>query len=210
MTTTRGVHSPARDELDRYYTPPDLALAVLGALDERPAGIVVEPSIGAGSWVAAARRLTVSGVRAIGVDVDASATGLRLCDEAIVGDWMEVAPRLTEAADWVVGNPPYRHLDAHVRQSLEVGVRVVVLVRLGWLAGRARSDLFRRHPPRQVLIVTPRPSFVPGGGTDSADYCAVYWSRADVDQKMVRAQSTKTTWLTWRPAGRPRSEVRGG
>jgi hypothetical protein len=198
MSATRGKSSPTRVENDAYYTPDALALAVLRALDDRPSGMVVEPSVGGGSWARAVRALNPE-ARLVGVDIDRRAEGLALCDEAVVGDWQAVGRMVGAGADWIVGNPPYSDLERHVRLSLELGTRVVVLVRLGWLAGRRRQDLFVKTPPRQVIVLTPRPSFVPGGGTDSADYCAIYWSAADVDLRMIAAQSTRITFLDWRP-----------
>ena len=77
------------DPLDRFYTPPALAAVVCEWLlhHVRTPRRIVEPSVGAGAFVAAARRVWPT-ARIEGVDVDPDAAGLALCDSSRVGDWL--------------------------------------------------------------------------------------------------------------------------
>lgn len=109
------------DELDRCYTPQTLADAIVAWLTReilsRPPRVVLEPSVGGGAFVRAARkawpRCTI-----VGVDLDSQAAGLQAVDTALVCDWLEVTadalrPHLQErghdddAVDLVLGNPPF-------------------------------------------------------------------------------------------------------
>lgn len=176
--------------LDRYMTPDELARALVHQL--HPAmepRVVLEPHVGGGAWLRAAREAWPSAYL-LANDLDPEAPGLELGDEATIRDWSEWSGPVP---DLILGNPPFRVAEQHTRRALEVtGRHVVFLVRQGFLASRKRLALWQEHQPRAVIVLAERPSFT-GGGTDSADYCMVWWDK--------RYQGTPTLhWLSWRGA----------
>lgn len=107
-------------------------------------------------------------------------------------------------------NPPYSYKkidgeiisQAFARQALKLAThRVVFLLPLKWLAGKARGQFLRENPPQQILCFTSRPSMPPGdriklmgsrayrGGM--VDYCAIVW---DVRNPTAPGE-TRTIWL---------------
>ena len=157
-----GLPMGSRIHLDAYYTPGPLARALVDLLPIVPRSRVVEPSVGGGAF---ARALRAGGAHVEGVDVSCLASGLADCDDSHIGDWLTWRGR----ADWVVGNPPYKHAEAHIRHALEVAPRVAMLLRLAMLESQKRAPFWEAHPPRKVWVLSERPSFT-GGGTDSAAY----------------------------------------
>jgi hypothetical protein len=181
-----------RDVLDRYYTPDALADACVQRLrwayGLRSTATVVEPSVGGGAWV---RALLRHGVGAVdGYDLDADAPGLGLCARATVGDWVQ-AKADERTWDWAVGNPPYRHTDAHVAAALLRASNVAMLLRVGWLCGQRRSAMLRAHVPSDVVFIRGRPSFTEDGGADTSEYAMVIW-------RAGASNTTHAEWLSWR------------
>jgi hypothetical protein len=184
----------SRDKLDRYYTPDALALAIVRAVEDEVGRSrwdtirrVIEPSVGGGAFLRAIPYLWPR-VEIRGYDVDATAPGLARCQEPVVGDWLAAGE--IPGADLVIGNPPYRDAEAHIRVSLGRAPLVCLLLRASILGGQARRALWREHPPRRVWSVVGRPSFT-GGGTDSSEYVVVLWDRYWTDDPRLG-------WLTWR------------
>lgn len=162
----------ARDPLGRRYTPDKLALACLRrVLLDPPEGTwVVDGHVGGGAWVRMARELW-PGIKVLGVDVDPGAPGLAICDEAVIGDWAELAADLVPKFRWprVVGNPPFddprggdpdraqRHLKATCAAFQGRGWVGGWVLPLAYLGTAAWGTLLRRFPPQVVAPVSGRP-----------------------------------------------------
>ena len=183
---SRALAPSERRPLDAYYTPDALAAALVGRLSIAPGLPVLEPHVGGGAF---ARALRARGAHVTGIDLDPEAAGLADCDEARVGDFLTAA---TEAADLVVGNPPYRGFEAHLDRALEVAPRVAFLLRLAVLESRKRAALWARVPLERVIVLVERPSFT-GGGTDSTAYGFFCFDRE-------RREAPTIEWLSWRSA----------
>lgn len=59
----------------------------------------------------------------------------------------------------IVTNPPYRHAEAFVRKALDLvpdGRRVCMLLKLTFLEGLSRRNLFLEHPPEKILVFSRR------------------------------------------------------
>jgi hypothetical protein len=166
-STKRGAN---RDGLDRYYTDPTIAAALVDLLWIRPGATVVEPSVGRGAFIQAARARLC---RVVGVDVDPEAAGLQLCEPSarVVGDLLAT----DIAADWYLGNPPYKHAEQHIRHGLQrARVGCAFLLRLAFLESQRRYPFWQAHPPARVWVLSRRPSFT-GGKTDSCAYAWIEW-----------------------------------
>src|SRR5579875_2157299 len=83
-----------------------------------------------------------------------------------------------ERFDYVITNPPYRLAQEFVTKAMDVADSVVMLLRLGFLAGQKRKAWWDEHRPTGIYILSRRPSFT-GKGTDSADYAWVMWRSAN-------------------------------
>lgn len=174
-----------RDPLDRYYTPDPVALACVDALRREawmPASAsVLEPSCGGGAFL---RALKAAGVRdVVAMDVDPDAAGLTLVS-SMVGDFLTAeVPMTDERPDWIIGNPPYTNVEAHILRALEVArVGVAMLLRVSTLEGVDRyRRVWSQHQPAYVWHLVRRPYFsgptVVGKQTDNATYIFVVWHK---------------------------------
>ena len=158
---------PKRDPLERYYTPDDVASAVVGWMKIPSAWTVIEPSIGGGAW---ARALRASGHvgRIIGVDLDPGVTRETLAGldvELHTGDWVEVSQALR--ADLVLGNPPFKPAGAHILAGLRAAPRLAFLLRgtfTEWTDSRA--PMWKTLQPVLEWTIGDRLSFLPGPGSE--------------------------------------------
>ena len=185
---SRAVAVKDRIAGDAYYTPPDLAQALVARLGLGVGVRVLEPSAGGGAFV---RALMSAGSDVTPMDVDPAAVGLRQGHHpGIVGDFLDL-PVVGYDYDWVVGNPPYRHAEEHIRKALLHAPRVAFLLRLGFLESRKRYPFWRDHPAHRVYVLAERPSFT-GGGTDSAAYGWFVWDAE-------KSRHTSLEVISWRP-----------
>lgn len=189
---------------DRYYTPDRLAEAIVERVGVARDTIALEPSVGGGAFVSALAR---RGAIVEAIDLDPAAPGLQPGSDTKLGAPFRRTqsfekPLPFEGVDpsWprpeiVIGNPPFSCAEAHVRRAIEVvapGGRVVFLLRLAFLESQERRNLWAEHPPKEVIVLTERPSFT-GGGTDSPAYGVFVW----VIDSPVRTDP-RLSWLSWR------------
>lgn len=180
-----------RDPLDRYYTPDRLAHAITRVFLRElgnPQGLTwLEPSAGTGAFCRAVRSLDCA-AHLTAVDVDEDAPVWR-CDDS-VPDVSVVSSFLHTGFhgrfDVVIGNPPYRDAEAHIRHALRATRRhVVFLLRQSILGSIQRGPLWSDHPMRALWTLVPRPSFT-NGGTDASEYSVIWWDRLRGDRQWSR------------------------
>jgi len=168
-----------RDRLDRYYTPAAVAEACVSWLPIEDAAQVLEPHGGGGAfWRALVRKGHAVDV----LDVDPMAPvwdcqlhqpGGPVAPRRHVQEFLSWTPG--KAFHWVIGNPPYRDAELHVRKALEVSRRhVCFLLRLGFLESQERFPFWSSSPLRHVFVLSRRPSF-DGMGTDATAYGFFWW-----------------------------------
>ena len=59
----------------------------------------------------------------------------------------------------IVTNPPYKHANAFVEKALQIvqeGSKVAMFLKLTFLEGKARKELFRKYPPQTVYVASSR------------------------------------------------------
>lgn len=59
----------------------------------------------------------------------------------------------------IITNPPYSLATLFVRKSLELvnpDAKVAMLLKLGFLSGKGRRELYKTHPPKKVWVFTTR------------------------------------------------------
>lgn len=77
---------------------------------------------------------------------------------------MEFSPQ----APNIITNPPFKLAVPFVRKSLELTTgKVAMLLKIAFLEGIERADLFRASPLARVHVFSRRLAFVPGGSTDA-------------------------------------------
>lgn len=169
----------ARDPLDRYYTPDDVAVRLVEWLCIPPSWDIIEPSVGSGAWVRALRACGHRG-RIIGVDVDPDATGLHDVDEAHVGDWPTLAPTLPRVR-LHLGNPPFKVAVRHIAASRATGARSITLLRSTFIElTEDRAPFFAGLHPVGEWTVGDRIPFVSRAlngtnKTDSVCHSLFFW-----------------------------------
>ena len=149
--------SDVRHPLDAYQTPTwaiDANLDVTGPWRDHT---VLEPCAGDGNIV---RALESRGAIVTATDLQGGIDFLHA--------------EFTTRYHWVTTNPPYVHAQAFATKAFSLADGVLMLLRLGFLAGQKRQLWWKQHPPVGIYILSRRPSFT-GKGTDSADYAWIMW-----------------------------------
>lgn len=198
MTARSANRKPDSERVagDQYFTPDAVAEALVALLPVSGEGwpytrgtVCLEPHVGGGAF---ARALGRRHTYVVGLDI-AEGSAFHDCSGAgYLGDFLTDTPwSPDEAPVWIVGNPPYRNAEAHIRRALAVtGRHVAFLLRLAILETAGRAALWRDHPPRKVWVLQERPSFT-GGGTDSAAYAFVWWDQEYRGEPALG-------WVSWR------------
>jgi hypothetical protein len=191
MSATHRKKEERLDASDACFTPPGLARAAIARLladgwVRNPETLrVLEPSCGAMAWVKALlakgfdpERLLANDVNLLpGLAVDPAYEGLEIHSL----DFLRAEYR---GFDLIVGNPPYNETMAHLEVSFEalspMGV-LAYLLPIGWFTAqgddRSRQTWLRGEgKPSHAYLVTPRPKFREGPGTDSATYVLMVWA----------------------------------
>ena len=180
---SRAKTETERNALDFYATPDALASAICEHLRSFSPAYVVEPSAGHGPFVRAAKAAWPDAfVCAIDVCGDRLAA-LRAAgaDVAVEFNWLDWArsPRLVQhdGPVLIIGNPPFREAEAHIRAALRWMApddELAFLLRLNFLGSQERVRLFEEWPVWEVTPIIPRPSFT-GGGSDATEYALFRW-----------------------------------
>lgn len=156
MTITQSALAGARDaggmrQDDFYPTPPEAVHAL--CKHEKFTGSIWEPACGDG---AISKVLTDYGYSVISTDLVNRGYGANRIDFL-----MERHPR----APNIVTNPPFKNSEEFARHALTLTTgKVVFLLRLVWLAGKSRGEMFRRSPLARVLIFSSRLPMMHRGG----------------------------------------------
>lgn len=163
-----------------YYTPDDLAVALVDLLPIEVGTPALEPHAGGGAFVRALNKESGSRIHAMDSDIQAEGLTWVRRERAFVGDFLTDEPPW-QAPQWIVGNPPYGPdkgiAEAHIRRALNVvapGGSVAFLLRLAMLESAGRAALWRQYPCRKIWVLTERPSFT-GSGTDATAYGWFWW-----------------------------------
>lgn len=152
--TSRALGHAGRRKAGLFYTPPEVAAAVVQLLLRHGGvrqGTVLDPCAGAGAFLVAAARAGLRELR--GIDLDPRAlrvarSALRLCGAKArlsKGDALRLAPR--EPVDLVLGNPPYGHIE-------DAAERVRVLRQFPALGG-GEIDRYAAFLLRALQLVRP-------------------------------------------------------
>lgn len=138
---------------------------------------ILDPGAGCGSFGKVARELWPQ----------AEITGCELRDIPVpvaydrwhTGDFVKLYVKPVPVYDLIIGNPPFREAEPFVRTALPLlvpGGHLIFLLRLAFLEGQRRRDgLFTEFPPKEVWVLSKRPSFMASGKTNATAFCALLW-----------------------------------
>lgn len=85
----------------------------------------------------------------------------------------------TGRPDVIITNPPFSLAMEILEKSMKIVSekgKVILLLRLGFLASDKRFDFMRGNPPTDMFVLHKRPSFT-GKGTDSQEYGWFVWDK---------------------------------
>ena len=140
-----------RVELDYYATPEESTKALLGV--EEFKGTVLEPCVGAGH-IADVVIGTEGVTDVIGVDiVDRGWKG------TIAQNFFDYQP--VGAIDHVITNPPYSLAQKFLEHSMDIvkdNGKIAMFLKIQFLEGKARKELFKKYPPKKVYVFSERQS----------------------------------------------------
>jgi len=218
-----------REPEDQYFTRYPLALAICEKLKAdgviTSPSVMMEPSAGAGAFVSAmAQTWEPRTLYANDMDctlmlpehwerarlrIEAAHPGRTLPDGRLIaleGDFSDLETSTVPGIQAVVGNPPYKHAEAHIRLAISLlapGGAVAFLLPVNFLSGIKRvGSLYQLHPPEYVYVLDKRPQFMEGyrinkhgkcvkKGTDSNEYGMFVWRKERPEFEPV------IRWLQW-------------
>lgn len=209
---------PKRHKLDYYQTPYQLALASLAASVRRepfdpnrirPNGgglKILDVGAGSGVWGEAARALWPEAY-IVGAEKNKKMRKPKAYDLWLDGDFLasEHAPGADYAlrvfgCDFVIGNPPFIHGEAMVREGnrwlkATDESRLLFLLPQHFLGSETRGlGLFDRAsgwPPAYVTQLIQRPNFEGAGNNNPNLYMLLEW-------RVKPARQTVLDWLDWK------------
>ena len=97
----------------------------------------------------------------------------------------------------ILTNPPYKYAKEFVEKALEVtriGAYTVMFLKIQFLEGQARQELFKRYPPKYVYVNSKRQVCAKNGdfdkyanGTGTAIcYCWFVWQKGFTGEPIIR------------------------
>lgn len=174
-STNRG---STRRENDAYYTPAWCVRALLKNVN-LPGGEWLEPAYGGGAIVKTVKSLR-GDVRWTVCDCDEKAL-LPFAAKSpnwILGRYTSEGLVYPKSFKVVITNPPFDQTLDFVKGAMKDGKIVVMLLRLNWLASKARNRFLLDNPP-SVYVLPKRPCFTGDGKTDSCEYAWFVWGLHD-------------------------------
>lgn len=163
----RNVAVADRVENDFYATPPEAIEALLKHVNL--SRTVLEPSVGAGHI---AKVLEANGHEVVGIDIVD-----RGYPKTNIRDFFS----LTSVWGDIVMNPPYGKAKEHVEHALVImceGGIVCALLKIQFLETKKRLELFRKYPPKKILVFSKRIYCAPNGDfskTKSSALCYAWF-----------------------------------
>ncbi len=97
----------------------------------------------------------------------------------------------------IITNPPYKYAKEFVEHALDVsmyGTKIAMFLKVQFLEGKARRELFERHPPKRIYVASSRllcakngefEKMRQGGGSAVA-YAWFIWEKGYTGEPVVR------------------------
>ena len=120
-----------------------------------------------------------------------------ICIDYLYGDdWDYLNPDIERRSNWIIMNPPYSTIEAHVTKALEECDHLLLLARLQFLEGQKRfKTIFSQCPPSDVYVYVDRIKCYKNGDFTYKDdnaiqaYAWFYWNNTK------EQSTTQVHWL---------------
>ena len=94
----------------------------------------------------------------------------------------------------IITNPPYKYAKEFVEHALEIsgdGTKVAMFLKITFLEGQARKELFAKYPPKTVYVFSKRIVCAKNGDFDAAGSSAVaygwfIWEKGYTGNPIIR------------------------
>lgn len=180
------IPSDDREKDDFYPTPVPATRALLAKETFGPK--IWEPACGDG---AISRVLELAGHEVVSTDLMDRDFGTSRIDFLMERHLM--APE-------IITNPPFKMAEAFVRHALDLGAsKVAMMLRLAWLEGSQRKQLFESTPLARVHVASRRLSMsrggtdAGGGGGSMIAFAWFVWDRS-------HTSAPELSWFDWKDA----------
>ena len=94
----------------------------------------------------------------------------------------------------IVTNPPYKYAQEFVEKSMEKiqeGRKVAMFLKLQFLEGQKRKELFKKYPPKTIYVFSKRQSCAMNGNfdkypTSAVAYCWFVWEKGFTGDPIIK------------------------
>lgn len=169
-------HTEKEREINDYYATEPKATKLLLELEEF-SDIIWEPACGEGHM---SEVLKAAGYNVISTDLVDRGYG--------TGDvnFLEIEDK--DLTMDIVTNPPYKYAKEFVEKAMEIvadGQKVAMFLKLQFLEGKARKELFKKYPPVKIYVSSSRLlcakngefQKMKDGGGSAVCYCWYIWKK---------------------------------
>jgi len=142
-------HTDKERQSEDYYATEPKAVEMLLELEDFSQLYVWEPACGQGHLSEAMEQK--------GIKVNSSDLVLRGYDKAYMYDFL--SDENTDFKGHIITNPPYKFATEFVYKALSIipdGCKVAMFLKVQFLEGKARKQLFAKYPPKTVYISSSR------------------------------------------------------
>ena len=172
-------------EINDYYATSPKAVLDLLELESFNKNIY-ECAVGEGHI---AKTLEDKGYNVIGSDIIN-----RGYKDTIIRDYLTYNPTKKINMD-IITNPPYKYAREFVIKSneiLEKGNRIAMFLKVTFLEGQARKEMFKKYPPKYVYVFSKRALSAKNG-----EFIEKYKNKNDVIKERVRSSAVAYAWFIW-------------
>ena len=91
----------------------------------------------------------------------------------------------------IITNPPYKYAKEFVEKSLQIiptGKKVAMFLKLTFLEGQKRKQLFLNHPPKNIYVYSKRQECAKNGvftGSSAVAYCWYVWVKGNTKKPII-------------------------
>ena len=184
---TLGASNHTEDERqseDFYSTQKQTVLSLLNKLKEYDINlsnnIMIEPAVGSGNILKACFETNEGYNKYLAYDiVDRGFPNTKVADFLTVSK--EEMPAETKT---IITNPPYSLAKEFVEHSMDLldnDEYCIMLLKIQFLEGKARKELFKKYPPKFVWVFSERQKCLKNdkdtGGSSAVCYCWFIWQK---------------------------------
>lgn len=198
---SRGVKRHERQDADHYPTPEWCTRRLMENADLYDGGIWLEPAVGDGAIVRVMQEYHpnitwhTSDIRPESL----MHAGMVHTATHYTGDYLELAPCITEKYAGIITNPPFSLAMEFIQASLPIAYSVIALLRLGFLESENRNAWIRQNMPDYIYVLPNRQGGTSDGKTDVFTYGWFHWKPTWIDGKLQSVTATTMIVLPTTP-----------